>query len=164
MSFLDDVLLCVNEEITVSIPNANGDVLWNDLVSGEEFILKNVDGRIDVKMTNQCGDDSTSFNVNLIDCLCDLVFPNAFTPNSDNLNDDFKTTRNCPKLFEFKLQVYNRWGGLIFETTDINKAWDGSYQNVLCQDGVYFWTSSWRGISNGLSQARSSRGIVHLKR
>jgi gliding motility-associated-like protein len=123
-----------------------------------------VDGRIDVKMTNQCGDDSTSFNVNLIDCLCDLVFPNAFTPNSDNLNDDFKPTRNCPKLFEFKLQVYNRWGGLIFETTDINKAWDGSYQNVLCQDGVYFWTSSWRGISNGLSQARSSRGIVHLKR
>ena len=164
LSFLDDVLLCVNEEITVSIPNANGDVLWNDLVSGEEFILKNVDGRIDVKMSNQCGDDSTSFDVNLIDCLCDLVYPNAFTPNSDNLNDGFKPTRDCPKLFEFKLKIYNRWGGLIFETTDINNAWDGSYQNVLCQDGVYFWTSSWRGISNGLSQARSSKGIVHLKR
>ena len=79
-------------------------------------------------------------------------------------NDYFKPIVDCPKLFEFRLQVYNRWGELIFETTDVSKSWDGSFQNTRSQDGVYFWTSNWTGILNGISQVQSSKGVVHLMR
>lgn len=161
---LEDVLLCKREKIEVSIPNANGEVIWNNQKIGESITLENINGRIDVKMTNICGEDSTSFEVNLIDCYCDMIYPNAFTPNEDNLNDNFRPTPDCPKLSEFKLQIYNRWGELLFESTDINKYWDGSFQNVRCQDGVYFWTSNWKGILNGIIQEQSSSGIVHLIR
>ena len=161
---IDDILLCKSEKIELTIPNSNGQVIWNNQEIGESYILENIDGKVDVKMTNVCGEDSISFDVSLIDCYCNLFYPNAFTPNDDNLNDYFRPTPDCPKLLEFKLQVYNRWGELIFETTDINEPWDGSYQNNRCQDGVYFWTSNWKGVLKGISQAQSSHGIVHLIR
>ena len=47
---------------------------------------------------------------------------------------------------------------------DINESWDGTYQNKRCQDGVYFWTSNWKGVLNGISQVQSSKGVVHLMR
>jgi len=159
---IDDILLCKMERIELTIPNANGQVIWNNQAIGESYILENIDGRVDVRMTNICGEDSVSFEVSLIDCYCDMIYPTAFTPNDDNLNDYFRPTPDCPKLFEFKLRVYSRWGELIFETTDINKSWDGSYQNKKCQDGVYFWNSNWKGVLNGIPQLQSSSGIVHL--
>lgn len=161
---IDDILLCKMERIELTISNANGQVMWNNQAIGESYTLENIDGRVDVRMTNICGEDSVSFEVSLIDCYCNMVYPNGFTPNDDNLNDYFRPTPDCPKLFEFKLQVYNRWGELIFETTDINKSWDGSYQNKKCQDGVYFWTSNWKGVLNGIPQLQSSSGILHLIR
>ena len=161
---INDVLLCKREKIELTIPNANGQVIWNNQKIGESYTLENIDGRVDVKMVNICGQDSVSFDVSLIDCYCDMLYPNAFTPNDDNLNDFFRPTPDCPKLFEFKLHVYNRWGELIFKTTDITKPWDGRYLNRRCQDGLYFWTSNWKGILNGISQAQSSHGTVHLIR
>jgi gliding motility-associated-like protein len=161
---LDDILLCKREKIKLTIPDANGQVIWNSQEIGESFTLENIEGRVDVKMANICGEDSASFDVSLIDCYCDMIYPNAFTPNDDNLNDYFKPIVDCPKLFEFRLQVYNRWGELIFETTDVSKSWDGSFQNTRSQDGVYFWTSNWTGILNGISQVQSSKGVVHLMR
>ena len=43
------------------------------------------------------------------------------------------------KVVEYKLQIFNRLGVLIFESNDINKPWDGYYHHKLCQQGVYVW-------------------------
>jgi gliding motility-associated-like protein len=57
-----------------------------------------------------------------------LVYvPNAFTPNDDGLNDVFK-----PILTEgtsYELLIFNRWGELLFQTTDVNEGWNGRYKN-----------------------------------
>tara|TARA_B100001063_G_scaffold244246_1_gene276567 strand:- start:192 stop:2195 length:2004 start_codon:yes stop_codon:yes gene_type:complete len=161
---LEDIILCKNEKIEVFIPDVNGEVIWNNQEIGESFTLENIDGSVDVKMTNMCGEDSISFNVKLLDCHCDIFYPNAFTPNEDNLNDNFRPKLDCPKLYKFKLQIYNRWGELIFESKDINESWNGRFLNVECQDGVYFWTSNWKGIINGNIQKQTSSGIVNLIR
>jgi gliding motility-associated-like protein len=57
-----------------------------------------------------------------------LLVPNAFSPNQDGRNDLFRIIRhlNIKKLIEFK--VFNRWGQLLWETTDINAGWDGTYK------------------------------------
>ncbi|HPP93589.1 MAG TPA: PKD domain-containing protein, partial [Bacteroidales bacterium] len=43
------------------------------------------------------------------------------------------------KVLDYKLQIFNRWGTLIFESHDINKPWNGYYKGKLCQQGVYVW-------------------------
>jgi gliding motility-associated-like protein len=43
------------------------------------------------------------------------------------------------QVSEYKLQIFNRAGVLIFESHDINAGWDGYYKNRLCMQGVYVW-------------------------
>lgn len=68
-----------------------------------------------------------------------FYIPNAFTPGGDGRNDHFMPVSMGidPKQYEF--EVFNRWGELIFSTTDISKGWDGTYMDKLVQDGVYVW-------------------------
>jgi gliding motility-associated-like protein len=55
----------------------------------------------------------------------EFYLPNAFSPNADAKNDFFRPRNNCIKVIDFK--IYNRWGNLVFETTDpLTKGWDGS--------------------------------------
>lgn len=39
----------------------------------------------------------------------------------------------------YKLQIFNRWGELIFESNDLRQGWDGYYKGKLCQQDVYVW-------------------------
>lgn len=65
----------------------------------------------------------------------ELVLPNVFTPNGDGINDLFKIDMQ----YEI-VKIYNRWGNILFETTDRNLFWDG--KNTLgnnTSEGVYFY-------------------------
>lgn len=58
-----------------------------------------------------------------------LYVPSGFTPNNDGLNDRFKVTPVGIRSFGY-LAVYNRWGQLIFRTTDYNQSWDGTLKGT----------------------------------
>jgi gliding motility-associated-like protein len=65
---------------------------------------------------------------------------NTFTPNGDELNQSFKPYFTSGfEIFSYKLQIYNRWGQLIFESYDSNIGWDGTYDNRLVSQGIYTW-------------------------
>jgi gliding motility-associated-like protein len=77
-----------------------------------------------------------------------VVFPNAFTPNPDGSNGGSYTFGDLTNdvffpytsgVTDFKMQIFNRWGELIFETLDIKQGWDGYYHGKLCQQDVYVW-------------------------
>ena len=77
-----------------------------------------------------------------------LIFlPNAFTPNSDNKNDFFKALDFFDGMQNFRLSIWNRWGELIFETTDPNDGWNGRKNNTgqLSPNGVYVCLVSYTG-------------------
>jgi gliding motility-associated-like protein len=68
-----------------------------------------------------------------------FVLPNAFTPNGDTKNTEFKFIVNDPSKITLRLfQIYNRNGKLMFSTNDISKGWDGRYNGVIQDMGVYF--------------------------
>ena len=72
-----------------------------------------------------------------VDC-SSIYIPNVFTPNGDGLNDFFQIIARGVKTF--RLEIYNRWGELLFESDDPEKVWNGGKQEYYAPDGVYFWT------------------------
>lgn len=65
--------------------------------------------------------------------------PNAFTPNGDEFNNYWRVYVNGIDLEAFNLKIFNRWGELIWESSDQEVGWDGTYNGVVCQDGTYTW-------------------------
>jgi gliding motility-associated-like protein len=59
-----------------------------------------------------------------------VAIPLAFTPNNDGLNDYLRIEHGAGlKTFNY-FKLFNRWGKIVFETTDVNAAWDGKYNNL----------------------------------
>ncbi|MGE0568076.1 MAG: PKD domain-containing protein [Bacteroidia bacterium] len=67
----------------------------------------------------------------------DAFVPNTFTPNGDGKND-ILYVRGL-KVEELYFAVYNRWGEMVFETTDKTKGWDGIYNGRPADVGVFGW-------------------------
>ena len=80
-----------------------------------------------------------TIRVNYTDCTPPkylLWIPNSFTPNGDGLNDIFKP-ETLAEIEEYTMLIFNRWGQQIFESNNINKAWDGKYKGRIVESGVY---------------------------
>ncbi len=73
------------------------------------------------------------------DCYMDI--PNVFTPNGDGTNDYFYPRQFLTRgVVKFKMDIYNRWGQLIFETTNTDgRGWDGKYNDLAQPGGVYVY-------------------------
>ncbi len=67
-----------------------------------------------------------------------LYIPNTFTPNGDGINDEFIIMGN--NISDIYLSIFNKWGGLVFESRDINYGWNGlSKNNDICHNGTYLY-------------------------
>lgn len=67
-----------------------------------------------------------------------ILVPNVFSPNGDLTNDGFGILTSG--LSEYKLSVYDRWGLLMFESTDVNTFWDGkTLDGKECPEGTYYF-------------------------
>ncbi len=66
--------------------------------------------------------------------------PNAFTPNGDGINDLFRIIGiPSENITKYNFQIFNRWGQKIFNTNNIEEAWDGTSKGQVCPTGVYVW-------------------------
>jgi gliding motility-associated-like protein len=88
-----------------------------------------------------------------------LYIPNAFSPNDDGINDEFRV--GGADLDEFQLDIFNRWGELIITLSSYADSWDGTYKNRLSPEGVYPWILRFRD-NDGLQYERT--GHVSLIR
>ena len=70
--------------------------------------------------------------------ICNPYIPNAFSPNGDGRNDLFQVYNTCP-IEGFHVEVYNRWGGLVYESDDIQSGWDGKQNGQNAAGGVYVY-------------------------
>lgn len=67
----------------------------------------------------------------------EIIIPNVFTPNNDNVNDVFKIT--ALNIKEFNCTIYDRWGLKMFYWEDVTKGWDGKKDGKNVPDGTYFY-------------------------
>ena len=82
-----------------------------------------------------------------VDFVCgDFFIPNVFSPNGDGLNDDVNIHGFC--IATFNLRIFNRWGELVFQTTDKTLGWDGSFRGKPMDTGVFVYSVDGMTIEN----------------
>lgn len=121
---------------------SNGELYWesddlplscNECPSPEVHATET--GVVYVIATDENG--CTAMDSLLVEVIGSLYVPNAFTPNGDGINDQFKAVGS--EIEEFHLQIYDRWGELIFETDDIDQGWNGGVNRHYVESEVYVW-------------------------
>lgn len=85
-----------------------------------------------------------------------LIFPTAFSPNGDNLNDGFTVYGQFVR--SMKLQIFDRWGELLF-STEASEPWDGTHRGQKMPESVYVWKAS---ITDLLGRSLTRTGSVAL--
>jgi gliding motility-associated-like protein len=112
-------------------------------------------------VTDSFGCSSTVQKVVRVYSSCYLAVPNAFTPNGDGKND-FLYPLNAIKADNLNFRVYDRWGQLIFQTTNWKHGWDGTYKGSPQPGGVYVWFLTF--VDRDSKQPRQMKGTAALIR
>jgi gliding motility-associated-like protein len=89
----------------------------------------------------------------------DLETANVFTPNNDGVNDVYQF--QLLNIVELELTILNRWGNVMFTTTDINASWNGKSNGKDAETGVYFYNFKAKGAQN---EPFEGHGFIHLVR
>lgn len=122
-------------------------------------------GRFDIKLIeeNGWGCKDTIIKSDYIETFQPgYVFtPNGFSPNKNGRNDEFIPATLGVKNRNYIFRVYNRWGEMMFETTDRSKGWDGTFKGEECQQETYIWSVSGEYENNDLF---TFRGTITLLR
>jgi len=126
-------VLC-NDSLVLK-PGEFDSYLWHDGSTGNQYVAHTT-GFYSVTVTNSCG--TAQSGVQVINGNCGVYFPNAFTPNGDGRNETFKVITDN-RLQAFHLEIFNRWGQVIFETADPHKGWDGTFNGRTAPNGTYVW-------------------------
>jgi len=105
--------------------------------SGEYYVF--------VTDENNCTDTSEVSIVNTVP-LTEVYVPNTFTPNGDYYNELFVI--HGLNIKNFKMDIVDRWGELVFETTDMYKYWDGKFNGKLIPQGIYMYSIEIIGQDN----------------
>lgn len=88
-----------------------------------------------------------------------IYVPNAFTPNGDGRNDFFKAY--ATEIQQFELQIFNRWGEIVYESTNVNAQWDGTMDGEEAPIGAYVWQIKY---TENAGKKGELKGLVNLIR
>jgi gliding motility-associated-like protein len=104
-----------------------------------------------------------SIYIGIRQCSCSLKLPSAFSPNGDGLNDIFSPVYSpgCNNIKQYSLQVFNRWGQLVFNSNHLDGGWSGYYKGLPADAGTYFYQLHYYRDDNQ-NEIRQKGGVVLL--
>jgi gliding motility-associated-like protein len=131
--------------------NTNGNFTVNNITADTAFYIKRIYGA--------CESKTVRVTIKVVDKSF-FTIPTAFTPNGDGLNDRLNVrVAGFIALSYFK--IYNKWGELVFQTSELNTGWDGIYKGVLQDTCSFVWFAEGRDIN---SKIITDKGIFTLIR
>jgi gliding motility-associated-like protein len=87
--------------------------------------------------------------------------PDAFSPNGDGVNDEFRINANG--FTEYEVIIYNRWGQVVFNSIDPAKGWNGTFNGKDCQEGIYAIYLRYKGRKTPMQMARGNLLLMRDK-
>ncbi|TXB64698.1 T9SS type B sorting domain-containing protein [Vicingus serpentipes] len=138
---ISDTIITIQDEITLTTTGGEN-YLWSpadflSCVACQSPIAKpteNITYFVTVQDSNGC---ISSGSVNIEIVVPDLFIPNGFSPNGDGLNDFVDVRSKSISLMT--IQIFDKWGTLIFESNDQKNSWDGTHNGKKLDAGVYVY-------------------------
>ena len=156
----NDQLVCSGDSIALSGTGATSYIWDNGIVDGQYFVP--VDGVYIFSLLGSTGNCSAQDEVVITVGGCGFEFemPNVFTPDGNLLND-FYVPVKANNVAVQKFTVFNRWGNVVYESTNQPIIWDGKSSGAEASEGVYFYVVKF--VSLDLVQ-HEAQGFIHLIR
>lgn len=163
LSLGKDTTYCSVQNITLQVNEKFDSYTWNDQSTGESLSIQ-APGTywVEAKSGGCTVRDTIEIMENPSLCTCRVYFPNSFSPNNDGTNDVWQPLSQC-ELDDYELIIFNKWGNIVFQTTDPTAAWDGQINAQDQMEGMYIYKINYRfksdkGIFN------QSQGLIYLLR
>jgi gliding motility-associated-like protein len=156
----NDTTLCITQQLLLDATYPLSTYLWQDGSVLPQYTVSQA-GVYLVDVTNVCGDTKDSISVAYENCACKFYVPSAFTPNKDGKNDVFLPKYQC-LYSNYQLKIYNRWGQLIFVSTNASVGWDGGFNGQQQPAGVYVWELAYKDNLTGKDMRKN--GTIVLMR
>ena len=152
--------ICAYESLQLSSTNAYAGYQWSTGATERKVQLQQP-GVYWLTVTDANGCSATdTFTLYTKQCRSGFYIPSAFSPNGDRQNDVLR-----PLLFgqvkQYRFVVYNRWGAMVFQTTDPQKGWDGKMAGNPQPNTIFVWTCFYQ--LEGM-EPKTEKGTVTLIR
>ena len=141
---LDAILPCSELQTMLEVQVLSGENVsfeWED-GSNAPTLLVTAPGSYNVNVSTNCEVLTETIEVNFEnpDIVDFLYIPNAFSPNSDGINDIFMAYPASEVNIEsFSLDVFDRWGNHLYNSEDPSTGWRGEFKEKILKTGVYIW-------------------------
>ena len=130
--------------------NSSGVFILSNVPENTDYIIKLVAG--------VCGSEPGMVSIKVID-ITRVEVPNAFTPNGDGINDEFRI--KITGWFRLNnLRIFNRYGQMIFETRDLSREWKGYFNSNPVAVGTYYWTLEGIDIHGSILRKSGSVTVI----
>jgi gliding motility-associated-like protein len=139
----DDTVLCAGQELLLDLNGIADAIRWEDSTTIKTRTIDSA-GIYYYSYGNCPPGIAESIKVTFEDCRCNVYIPNAFSPNNDGVNDVFMPFYSCTEISDFHMMVYDRWGAVVFESTDADFGWNGTFSGTPCEPGLYMYTLAYR--------------------
>lgn len=158
----ENMIVCPNEApVTIAVSNfSNVDtIFWFDGSSNDSVEVIS-EGFWTVNLHNEC--HIREMGTQITFDFCGVEVPNVITPNGDGMNDVL--TLAVGEIADFHMIILNRWGNVVYESTDLNDPWNGLNNNVgqECSEGTYFYKVTYQ--QTNATQVEVVEGFVTLIR
>lgn len=129
-----------NDAISVSTNGNNATLVFSEGISGTYPVTL-------IVTTDEGCIDTTTIDLNIIPDVI-MYIPNSFTPDGDEHNQTWKFFIEGIDFMNFKVEIFNRWGELMWESYDARAEWDGTFKNKKVPQGTYTWKMTYKEINS----------------
>ncbi len=156
-----EINACNKEQFKLSAPvMQNGYYNWSTGDSTNNIIIYE-NGLYELNITKNNCIQHNVYNVNGLEKSGGIYIPNTFTPNNDQLNQIFLIQSEI--ISNFYLQIFNKWGELIFISEKIEDGWNGKLNEHICQEDTYIYVLNYE-VNCEPEIKKQIRGIINLIR
>ena len=144
VSIVGDTTFC-NDPITLEASDIFSEYLWSD---GSNRINADFDeqGIVSLEVVDFDGCKGRDSVMLLTYCPSFFFAPNIFTPNFDGMNDLFQLYPE-KQIERFHLQVFDRYGELVFDAENVKEGWDGTFRGKSAPADMYLWIADMDGFT-----------------
>lgn len=137
VNFSSDTNICQGSSVTLEVLDKNLEYLWQDGSKGSSYVVdKKGTYTVQIKEGN-CIENKLAF-VDVVQCENCMHIPNAFTPNKDQINDEFRVLTAC-LIEKFSIVIYSRFGEEVYSSDNFNLSWDGTFKGLPLNTGTFYY-------------------------